>query len=193
MRDYTFFLKISGGGGGGGRVAVYVDSSNDFRGEFQTYGGKGFSESGGSGTVYVKANNTATGNIESTLTIDNRNSVPNNIYIADKTEDSCRTYVITAPGDTASDMTFDHVYINGDGHLAFRKTSTANVDVTINNLHGDLTGLIHTSVDQKISIVDSDSPIPASFRVYDTATIQLPAGTLAEISREIWHHYHCYN
>ena len=74
-------------------------------------------------------------------------------------------------------MTFDHVYINGDGHLALRKTSTQSVDVTINNLHGDLTGLVHTSVDQKISIVDSDSPIPASFRVYDTATITLPAGT----------------
>lgn len=158
-------------------MAVYVESYNEFRGNFKTYGGKGLTESGGSGTVYISANSTSTGNIESTLIINNRNSVPNNIYIDDKLQDSCRTYVITSQTDTASDMTFDHVYINGDGHLAFRKTSTSNVDVTINNLHGDLSGLIHTSVDQKISIVDSDSPIPASFRVYDTATIQLPAGT----------------
>ena len=170
-------LQLAGGGGGGGRVAVWIsNSTNDYRGVFQTFGGKGFSESGGSGTAYVSAPNDADV-VTSTLTVDNRNSVPNNIYIDNKLEDSCRTYVITGQEDDATDMTFDHVYINGDGHLAFRKTSTAAVDVTINNLHGDLTGMVHTSVDQKVQIVDSDTPIPASFRVYDTATIQLPAGS----------------
>lgn len=155
---------------------MYAATENTYNGKYKTYGGKGFSESGGSGTVYVKAPN-SNGNIESTLTIDNQNSVPNNIYIGDKEKDSCRTYIITGDGDTAEDMTFDHVYVNGDGHLALLKTSSnSDVDVTINHLHGDLSGMIHTSVDQKISIVDSDNPIPASFRVYDTATIQLPAG-----------------
>ncbi|WAR26294.1 hypothetical protein MAR_011998 [Mya arenaria] len=174
-KNAYYSTAVAGGGGGGGRIAVWIDNStNDFRGDFQTYGGKGFTESGGSGTVYVNANNDE-GVVEATLTIDNRNSVPNNVYIDDKLEDSCRTYVITSSDDDADDMTFDHVYVNGDGHLAFRKTSSDSVDVTINNLHGDLSGMVHTSVDQKVQIVDSDSPIPASFRVYDTATIQLPA------------------
>ncbi|KAH3816414.1 hypothetical protein DPMN_117930 [Dreissena polymorpha] len=169
-------IQLAGGGGGGGRIAIWIsNSTNDFRGAFNTYGGKGFSESGGSGTVYVKALN-STGSMESTLIIDNDNAVPDNIYIADKLKDSCRTYILTEQGNTAKDLTFDHVYINGDGHLAFRKTSSASVDVTINNLHGDLSGMVHSSVDQKVQIVDSDSPIPASFRVYDKATVQLPAG-----------------
>jgi hypothetical protein len=112
----------------------------------------------------------------SSLYLDNRKSIPKDTYIDDVTQDSCRTYIITATGDTNDDMTFDHVYINGGSHLALRKTATSNVDITINMLHGDLSGMIHTSVDQKISLIDSDSPIPASFRVYDTATIQLPPG-----------------
>lgn len=177
---FVFLLQfqVAGGGGGGGRISVHVTSENSYRGEYEIYGGKGFSEGGGSGTVYVKAPSNDTGNIESTLTIDNQNSVPNNIYIDNVLEDSCRTYVITSDGNSADDTTFDHVYINRDGHLAFRKTSSSEsvVDVTISKLHGDLTGMIHTSVEQKISIVDSDSPIPASLRVYDNAMIQLPEG-----------------
>ncbi|KAL4226615.1 hypothetical protein ACF0H5_014598 [Mactra antiquata] len=165
----------AGGGGGGGRIAVYVNNEDLYRGSYQTYGGKGFSESGGSGTVFTRALSTASGNIESTLKIDNRNSVPNNIYINDILEDSCRTYVITPEGYTAEDMTFDHLYINGDGHVAFRDLSGDNIDITIRNLHGDLTGMIHTTVDQKNIIESSDNPLPASFRVYDSATIQLPS------------------
>lgn len=176
MTKSSLYYQIAGGGGGGGRVAVYVAFENTYRGEYQTYGGKGFSESGGSGTVYVNAPGVANGTQVSSLYIDNRDSVPNNIYIDDVLQDSCRTYIITDNGDTSSDMTFDNVYINGAGHLALREKVSSTTDITINMLHGDLSGMIHTSVDQKISIVDSDSPIPASFRVYDTATIQLPAG-----------------
>jgi len=155
---------------------VITNSTNGFRGDFQIHGGKSFSESGGSGTVYVRAPNSA-GVMQSALTLDNDNEVPNNVYISDPLKDSCRTYVITSEGDSAADMTFDSVTINGDGHLAFRKTSSADVDVTINNLYGDLTGMVHSSVDQKVQIVDSTSPIPASFRVYNMATLQLPQGT----------------
>lgn len=164
-------------------MAVYATREFTYRGEYQTYGGKGFSESGGSGTVYVKAPETANGTLISSLYVDNRNSVPKNTYIDDVLQDSCRTYIITVTGDTDSDMTFDHVYVDGAAHLALRQTATTNVDITINMLHGDLSGMIHTSVGQKISIVDSDSPIPASFRVYDTATIQLPAGSVTHTDR----------
>lgn len=175
-RDFLLLFQTAGGGGGGGRIAVYVATDNTYRGDYWTYGGKGFSESGGSGTVHVQAPVSGSGKLESTLYIDNRNSLPDNIYISNVLQDSCRTYIITADGDTPTNMTFDHVYLKGAGHLALRKISTSNVDVTIKKLHGDLSGMIHTSVEQKMSIVDSDSPIPASFRVYDTATIQLPEG-----------------
>lgn len=172
---YYFYLQLAGGGGGGGRVAVYVTLTSTYRGEHQTYGGKGFPESGGSGTVYLHAPD-SNGNITSSLYIDNRNSIPNNVYITDTNADSGRTVVVTEQGDTTDTMTLDDVYINGDGHLAFSKTSSDAVDVVIRNLHGDLTGMIHTSTDQNILLQDSDSPIPASFRVYDGTTLQLPAG-----------------
>ena len=140
-----------------------------------TYGGKGFSESGGSGTVFVKSPNDL-GVEESVLMIDNRNSVPNNVYVTSPTEDSCRTVIVTKQGDTQEDLTFDHVYMNGDAHLILQRNTTDSIDVVFKHLHGDLTGMIHTSVDQKIRVVYSDSPIPSSVRVYDMATIQLPEG-----------------
>ena len=156
-------------------MAVYANRSNDFRGEYRTNGGEGYVEDGGSGTTFIEAPNTD-GVIERSLYIDNQGAKPLSEFISDKTQDSSRTYIITSSDDTSEDMTFDHVYIDGVGHLALLNTSETSVEITIRNLHGDNTGLLHTSVDQKIVIEDSDSPLPASFRVYDQATIQLPQG-----------------
>ena len=156
-------------------MAVYANRSNTFRGEYHTNGGKGYVEDGGSGTTLIEAPNDS-GVIERSLYIDNQGAKPLSDLINDKTQDSSRTYIITSQDDTIADMTFDHVYIQGAGHLALLNTSETNVQITIKHLHGDKTGLLHTSMDQKIIVEDSDSPLPASFRVYDEATIKLPAG-----------------
>ena len=156
-------------------MAVYANRSNTYRGEYRTNGGKGYIENGGSGTTFIEAPNDS-GTMERSLYIDNQGASPLNEFINDKSQDSSRTYIITSADDTSEDMTFDHVYINGVGHLALLNTSETDVEILIRNLHGDNTGMLHTSVDQKIVIEDSDSPLPASFRVYDQATIQLPAG-----------------
>ena len=156
-------------------MAVYANRSNTYRGEYRTNGGEGYMEDGGSGTTLIEAPNDS-GVIERSLYIDNQGAKPLSEFIDDKTQDSSRTYIITSQDDTTADMTFDHAYINGVGHLALLNTSETDVEITIKHLHGDNTGLLHTSVDQKIIVEDSDSPLPASFRVYDQATIQLPAG-----------------
>ena len=164
-----------GGGGAGGRLAVYANRSNTYRGEYHTNGGEGYVEDGGSGTTLIEAPNDF-GVMERSLYIDNQGAKPLSYLINDKTQDSPRTYIITSQNDTKTDMTFDHVYIHGVGHLALLNTSETDVEITIKHLHGDNTGLLHTSKDQKIIVEDSDSPLPASFRVYDEATIKLPAG-----------------
>ncbi|KAK3576663.1 hypothetical protein CHS0354_004948 [Potamilus streckersoni] len=165
---------VVGGGGGGGRIAVYAKNSYQFRGTYQTYGGNGFYEQGGSGTVFTMVPNGSGGNI-STVTIDNNGYSPRNQYITNRLQDSMRTYIITYDDDTNSTMTFDHVNILGKGHLAFRNMTPAPVQITIRNFHGDKSGMLHTSVDQNIIIKDGDVPFPASFRVYDASNITLPA------------------
>ena len=156
-------------------MAVYANRSNTYRGEYRTNGGEGYVEDGGSGTTFIEAPNDA-GVIERSLYIDNQGAEPLSEIINDKTQDSSRTYIVTSEDDTSGDMIFDHVYMNGVGHLALLNTSETDVEITIRNLHGDNTGMLHTSVDQKIIVEDSDSPLPVSFRVYDQATIQLPQG-----------------
>ena len=154
-------------------MAVYANRSNTYRGEYHTNGGEGYVEDGGSGTTLIEAPNES-GVIERSLYIDNQGAKPLSDLINDKTQDSSRTYIVTSQDDTIADMTFDHVFIHGVGHLALLNTSETNVEITIKHLHGDNTGLLHTSMDQKIIVEDSDSPLPASFRVYDGATIKLP-------------------
>ena len=156
-------------------MAVHISNSSSYRGSYQTYGGYGFAESGGSGTAYIQAPDIS-GSPESTLIVDNRNSAPNNIYITDIMADSCRTYILTYDTDTPDLLVLDHVYVQGDAHLAFREVSGNDIDIVIGKLHGDLTGLIHSSTKHKISILESDRPIPTSFRSYDGTVLHLPPG-----------------
>ena len=172
---FHLLLQVVGGGGAGGRMAVYATMSNTFRGEYRTYGGEGYVEHGGSGTTLIEAPNSK-GVMEKSLYIDNQGARPLSQFITDKTKDSSRTYIVTSDEDTAEDMIFDHAHITGVGHLALMNTSKTGVEIRIKNLHGDYTGLLHTSVDQALVIEDSDSPFPAAFRVYDETTVQLPEG-----------------
>lgn len=170
-------LQIVGGGGGGGRVAVHANQSYSYRGQFLTYGGKGRKESGGSGTTFVQST-TAAGQLETTLSIDNSGNRPINTAITDVTKDSGKTYV-TMGDTTASEVHFDHVNINGAGHLVLRNTTGGGaVPVRVGELHGDYSGMLHTSEDISIHVEDSDSPFPSSFVVYDNANITLPQGNL---------------
>lgn len=156
-------------------MAVFASDSNTYRGEYITRGGEGYVEDGGSGTTFIKAPNSI-GAVESSLYIDNQGSKPKTVSIADKSKDSSRTYIVTSLADTSDNMTFDHVYISGVGHLALLNTTPTDTEITIKTLHGDNTGMIHSSVDQRIIIEDSDSPFPAAIRVYDKSAMTLPDG-----------------
>ena len=175
VQSVCFMLQIAGGGGAGGRVAIYVTTSNTYVGEYHTNGGEGYVEDGGSGTTFIEAPDND-GEMKRSLYIDNKGGKPLSQFITDKTKDSSRTYIITSDKDTAEDMIFDHVYIYGVGHLAVMNTTDTNVEIRIKNISGDNTGMLHTSVDQRLVVENGESPFPVAFRVYDKATIQLPEG-----------------
>ena len=175
MSRLNYLWQIVGGGGSGGRMAVYVDGNNEYRGEYHTSGGQGYLEDGSSGTTFIKSPNSEK-IMEKSLYIDNKGGKPLSELIADKTKDSAHTYIVTSANDTNDDMYFDHVHINGVGHLALRNTTATDVEIRIGKLHGDGSGMLHASVDQHLVVEDSDTPMPAAFRVYDKATLQLPEG-----------------
>ena len=156
-------------------MAVYASDSNTFRGEYHTNGGEGYVEYGGSGTTFIKAPN-SNGVEEVSLYVDNKGAKPKTESISDKTKDSSRTYIITSEEDTSTNMTIDHVYIDGNGHLALLNTSETDTEITVKHLHGDNTGMIHSSIDQRFIIEDSDSPFPAAVKVYDKSYMKLPVG-----------------
>ena len=167
--------QIAGGGGAGGRMAVYASDSNTYRGEYRTNGGEGYVEFGGSGTTFIKAPN-SDGVEEVSLYVDNKGAKPKTEAIKDKTKDTARTYIVTSEDDTSAAMTFDHVYIDGNGHLALLNTTTTDTEITIKLLHGDNSGMIHSSVDQRFNIENSDRPFPAAIKLYDESYMKLPLG-----------------
>ena len=177
MKSTNSFLlhQIAGGGGSGGRMAVYASDSNTYRGEYITKGGEGYVEFGGSGTTFIKAPN-SDGVEEVSLYVDNKGAKPKTEAIIDKTKDTARTYIVTSEEDTSEAMTFDHVYINGNGHLALRNTTATDTEITVNHLHGDNTGMLHSSVDQLFKIENSDRPFPAAIKIYENSYMKLPQG-----------------
>ena len=56
FKFYFTFTGAStyGGGGAGGRIAIYHNDTNHFTGQYIVNGGKGYSQWGGSGTVFLK-------------------------------------------------------------------------------------------------------------------------------------------
>ena len=168
---------MSGGGGGGGRVAILASASYTYKGKHTTYGGVSTSEEGGAGTVYTHAPNDA-GVITSYLYVDNRGNRPQSTYLTDALHDSARAYIHNEPNFGVSRYDFDHVTILNGAHLAYNDTAQTKVPVTMQDLHGDLSGFLHVGANQHITISDSDSPFPAAFRVYEDARLSLPKGEL---------------
>ena len=173
----SLMLSVSqsgGGGGGGGRIAIYANKIYNFRGTHTAYGGKSNTEYGGSGTIYVSSAN-ETGSIFSHLYIDNNNNEPLATYIVNSLQDSGRTYIVHEAAHGINHYNFDHVTITGSGHLAYTGIPGLNAALNINQLHGDLTGFLHSSDDAPISVYESDSPFPVAFRVYEEDSVTLPS------------------
>ena len=92
-----------------------------------------------------------------------------------RSEDSMRTYIVSFPEDPG--VTIDHLYIKGGAHLAFSQVLKQDSSmIRIGNLHGDRSGMLHTSQEQVITVQDGDVPFPTAVRVYERSEVILPSG-----------------
>lgn len=90
-------------------------------------------------------------------------------------KDSMRTYIVSYPEDL--EVYIDELYITGGGHLAFSQEVPRNDSmIMIGNIHGDRSGMLHTSAEQAITIQEGDVPFPAAVRVYERSQVILPSG-----------------
>ncbi|KAI8479533.1 hypothetical protein Bbelb_427230 [Branchiostoma belcheri] len=165
-----------GGGGAGGRVAVYSNVSDTFRGQLQALGGASDVERGGPGTVFTSNPLLNTTSPQTTLLVDNGGYKPKTTWLTNSNQDSGRAYITTQTSNLMLQYEFDHVHLSGGGHLAFHKDDTIlqDIPVHIGRLHGDGSGVLHTSPDHHLHITDSNSPFPAGFISYENSYISLP-------------------
>ncbi|KAI8478546.1 hypothetical protein Bbelb_437250, partial [Branchiostoma belcheri] len=165
-----------GGGGAGGRVAVYSNVSDTFRGQLQALGGASDVERGGPGTVFTSNPLLNTTSPQTTLLVDNGGYKPKTTWLTNSNQDSGRAYITTQTSNLMLQYEFDHVHLSGGGHLAFHKDDTILQDIPIHigHLHGDGSGVLHTSPDHHLHITDSNSPFPAGFRSYENSYVSLP-------------------
>lgn len=75
------------------------------------------------------------------------------------------------------EVSINQLYITGGGHLAFSQEVSRNDSmIMIGNIHGDRSGMLHTSAEQAITIQEGDAPFPAAIRVYERSQVILPSG-----------------
>ena len=86
-----------------------------------------------------------------------------------------RTYIVSFPEDPG--VAIDHLYMKGGAHLAFSQVLKQDSSmIRIGNLHGDRSGMLHTSQEQVITVQDGDIPFPTAVRVYKRSEVILPSG-----------------
>lgn len=160
-----------GGGGGGGRVSVTATGSFTYRGDYQTYGGRSQYEVGGSGTTFLSYPTEEGVKVETTLILNNHGKQPRTEFVNDIAADSARTYLIVSELES-----FTRVRVLGGAHLAMKKRddTVGDVSVTIGNLEGDNSGMIHSSKEMRLTVADGVDPFPTSLRVYDSSEMDLP-------------------
>lgn len=152
-----------------------------FRGQFKLAGGRSHAEVGGSATAFILARNEESKDLETTVIIDNTDDYENQgrplkEFIAKKEEDSGRSVLVTMPEDDEKSLTINHFYLRGGAHLALQNTTEKPPNLVIKYLYGDYSGMLHTSSDQEVFIIDSLSPFPVSFRVYPDSFITFSSG-----------------
>lgn len=171
-----FVFQRVGGGGAGGRIALHSDRHYTYRGTHSAFGGIGYLEHGGAGTIYIS--DISTNGTQRELIVNNRNSEPINEFIPTNGLDSGRTVAILG---SDSEYHFEKVTIVEKSHLLF-KPSAEGVNVSVGIVAGDRSGLLHVTAGTPIEINDSDGPFQTGFRSYPDSDLVLPEGE-----------YRCYN
>lgn len=84
------------------------------------------------------------------------------------------------------EVSIDELYITGGGHLAFSQEVPRNDSmIMIGNIHGDRSGMLHTSPVQAITVQEGDVPFPTAVRVYERSQVILPSGELLTVE-SLW-------
>ena len=151
-------------------MSITATASFTFRGDYQTHGGRSQYEAGGSGTTFLSFPAEEGGKVETTLILDNQGKQPLAEFVNDVAADSARTYLVVSESES-----FTRVRVLGGAHLAVKKrdNNVGEVSVTIGNLEGDNSGMIHSSKEMRVTVVDGVDPFPTSLRVYDSSEMDL--------------------
>ena len=152
-------------------MSVTATASFTYRGDYQTHGGRSQYEAGGSGTTFLSFPAEEAGKVETTLILDNQGKQPLAEFVNDVAADSARTYLVVSESES-----FTRVRVLGGAHLAVKKKddTVGNVSVTIGNLEGDNSGMIHSSKEMRVTVADGVDPFPTSLRVYESSEMDLP-------------------
>lgn len=152
-------------------MSITATTSFTYRGDYQTHGGRSQYEAGGSGTTFLSFPAEEAGKVETTLILDNQGKQPLAEFVNDVAADSARTYLVVSESES-----FTRVRVLGGAHLAVKKrdNTVGEVSVTIGNLEGDNSGMIHSSKEMRVTVVDGVDPFPTSLRVYDSSEMDLP-------------------
>ena len=132
----------------------------------------GANEAGGSGTAVFVAPSGDT--VTRKLFVDNNGNLPLHDHSESTEYDSGRTVIGHNVESGPSSYEFDEVTITGSGHLSFVSNDGEKIDVFVQSLVGDLTGLLHVKKDIELNVNTSQSPFPVSFAVYEGGVFNTP-------------------
>ncbi|XP_060557569.1 uncharacterized protein LOC132717977, partial [Ruditapes philippinarum] len=187
----------AGGGGAGGRISVQCDNIHKFNITMRAYGGVSNSETGGAGTSYLEARHENGTLYKKKLTVDNNgHAYP---HAADYNAGFLRNLLngeykdITNTGGVTwlyhdkLAYSFKELDVRGNAHVAILSdTDNEVIDLRVDFLWGDRTGVLHAGKNQTFGLRDVDVYLPTNLAAYRYSRIEVPSKvTLREVWAEI--------
>lgn len=184
-----------GGGGSGGRLAIYHTTMINFNGTLSATGGKSSIEPGAAGTIYLERRN-GSRVLYRVLRVNNgRLPYP---WAIDKSKGRLRHLLHGIYNDTSrvgavswlhesTNYKLDELSLHGNAHLAiYGAGSTQRVQLQVQSLRGDRSGVLHIGRYQYAAINDVDLYFPINTLVYALGSLELPNRlSLREVYMEV--------
>ncbi|XP_076091252.1 uncharacterized protein LOC143063127 [Mytilus galloprovincialis] len=184
-----------GGGGSGGRISIQSSNTNKLNITLKAYGGISNFESGGAGTKYEELfNATNKMAINKKLTVDNnghtypraaniqhgdRRNLLNGVY-----DDISQSGGITWLYHDDPQYKFNTVVLQGNAHVAIlSNTSVQDIDIRVEYLIGDTTGVLHAGKRQTFGFTNVDTYMPINIMCYRYSFLEIPERIAM---REVW-------
>lgn len=155
-----------------------------FRGTFKAYGGLGYLESGGAGTIYISQNVSSGSDIDVNsisngdsglhrdLVVSNDGQEPKIEFLSTVGTDSGRTVAVLG---SDSQYDFEKLTLESKSHVTFKPANNGS-KINIGIISGDKTGLLHVTAGTPVNIKDASGSFGAAFRSYSGSDLGLPEG-----------------